>query len=87
MPLDVVHWGFFLLVLIFSIETEGSRRKEMTKLNCVYSIAIVFIFYFSNEVWPNLLIKQGKDKTAEERRIAICIFDDVVEHCREAALK
>ena len=22
----------------------------MTKLNCVYSIAIVFIFYFSNEV-------------------------------------
>lgn len=29
----------------------------------------------------------GKDKTAEERRIAVCIFDDVVEHCREAALK
>ncbi|XVF30792.1 hypothetical protein REPUB_Repub16aG0089000 [Reevesia pubescens] len=29
----------------------------------------------------------GKDKTAEERRIAICIFDDVAEHCREAALK
>lgn len=37
--------------------------------------------------WLNLLIKQGKDKTAEERRIAICIFDDVVEHCSEAALK
>ncbi|XVF06605.1 hypothetical protein REPUB_Repub06bG0063600 [Reevesia pubescens] len=29
----------------------------------------------------------GKDKTAEERRIAICIFDDVAEHCCEAALK
>ncbi|OMP07451.1 phosphoinositide 3-kinase regulatory subunit 4 [Corchorus olitorius] len=29
----------------------------------------------------------GKDKTAEERRIAICIFDDVAEHCREAAVK
>ncbi|XP_073221997.1 uncharacterized protein [Cicer arietinum] len=29
----------------------------------------------------------GKDKTTEERRIAICIFDDVAEHCREAALK
>ncbi|XP_059462421.1 uncharacterized protein LOC132191425 [Corylus avellana] len=29
----------------------------------------------------------GKDKTAEERRIAICIFDDVVEYCHEAALK
>ncbi|XP_022966144.1 importin-5-like [Cucurbita maxima] len=29
----------------------------------------------------------GKDRTAEERRIAICIFDDLVEHCREAALR
>ncbi|KAJ8499895.1 hypothetical protein OPV22_010447 [Ensete ventricosum] len=29
----------------------------------------------------------GKDKTAEERRIAICIFDDVAEQCQEAALK
>ncbi|XP_014491277.1 importin-5 [Vigna radiata var. radiata] len=29
----------------------------------------------------------GKDKTSEERRIAICIFDDVAEHCRETALK
>lgn len=30
---------------------------------------------------------QGSDRTAEERRIAICIFDDVAEHCREAALR
>ncbi|KAK6137805.1 hypothetical protein DH2020_028453 [Rehmannia glutinosa] len=30
---------------------------------------------------------QGKDKSAEERRIAICIFDDVAEQCRESALK
>ncbi|KAJ7971895.1 Importin-5 [Quillaja saponaria] len=30
---------------------------------------------------------QGKDKTAEERRIAVCIFDDVVDHCHEAVLK
>uniref|UniRef100_A0A7N0ZTG6 Importin N-terminal domain-containing protein n=1 Tax=Kalanchoe fedtschenkoi TaxID=63787 RepID=A0A7N0ZTG6_KALFE len=29
----------------------------------------------------------GKDRTAEERRIAICIFDDITEHCRESALK
>ncbi|XVF42566.1 hypothetical protein PTKIN_Ptkin01aG0373800 [Pterospermum kingtungense] len=29
----------------------------------------------------------GKDKTAEERRIAICIFDDIAEHCGEAAVK
>lgn len=32
-------------------------------------------------------LTQGKDKTAEERRIAICIFDDVAEQCRETALK
>jgi hypothetical protein len=37
--------------------------------------------------WLSLLTDQGKDKTAEERRIAICIFDDIAEHCREAALK
>ncbi|PKA62450.1 hypothetical protein AXF42_Ash009336 [Apostasia shenzhenica] len=29
----------------------------------------------------------GKDKTPEDRRIAICIFDDVAEQCKEAALK
>ncbi|XP_074582052.1 uncharacterized protein LOC141838465 [Curcuma longa] len=29
----------------------------------------------------------GKDKTPEERRIAICIFDDVAEQCQEAALR
>jgi len=29
----------------------------------------------------------GKDKTPEERRIAICIFDDVAEQCRESALR
>jgi hypothetical protein len=34
-----------------------------------------------------ILIWQGKDKTAEERRIAICIFDDIAEQCRESALK
>ncbi|XP_042467917.1 importin-5-like [Zingiber officinale] len=29
----------------------------------------------------------GKDKTPEERRIAICIFVDVAEQCQEAALR
>ncbi|KAH9784507.1 TOG domain-containing protein [Citrus sinensis] len=41
-------------------------------------VGLAFVVY-CNEI--------GKDKTAEERRIAICIFDDVMEHCREAALK
>ncbi|CAM6081611.1 unnamed protein product [Calypogeia fissa] len=29
----------------------------------------------------------GKDRTPEEKRVAICIFDDVAEQCREAAVK
>ncbi|GJX85014.1 importin-5-like protein [Tanacetum coccineum] len=29
----------------------------------------------------------GKDRTSEEKRIAICIFDDVAEHCGGAAFE
>ncbi|KAK1356183.1 TOG domain-containing protein [Heracleum sosnowskyi] len=42
---------------------------------------------FFDELSSYLLPMWGMDKTAEERRIAICIFDDVAEQCREAALK
>ncbi|KAL4591289.1 hypothetical protein LXL04_004247 [Taraxacum kok-saghyz] len=42
---------------------------------------------FFDEMSSYLMPMWGKDKTAEERRIAICIFDDVAEQCREAALK
>ncbi|XP_058073781.1 uncharacterized protein LOC131222648 isoform X2 [Magnolia sinica] len=42
---------------------------------------------FFDELSLYLTPMWGKDKTAEERRIAICIFDDVAEQCREAALK
>ncbi|XVF47512.1 hypothetical protein PTKIN_Ptkin03bG0114600 [Pterospermum kingtungense] len=42
---------------------------------------------FFDELSPYLTPMWGKDKTTEERRIAICIFDDVAEQCREAALK
>uniref|UniRef100_A0A1D1XN17 Importin-5 n=1 Tax=Anthurium amnicola TaxID=1678845 RepID=A0A1D1XN17_9ARAE len=42
---------------------------------------------FFDELSMFLTPMWGKDKTAEERRIAICIFDDVAEQCREAALK
>ncbi|CAN8300728.1 unnamed protein product [Cochlearia groenlandica] len=42
---------------------------------------------FFDELSSYLTPMWGKDKTAEERRIAICIFDDVAEHCREAAFK
>ncbi|KAG2675220.1 hypothetical protein I3843_13G153800 [Carya illinoinensis] len=42
---------------------------------------------FFDELSSYLTPMWGKDKTPEERRIAICIFDDVAEQCREAALK
>ncbi|KAM7251233.1 hypothetical protein ACFE04_023116 [Oxalis oulophora] len=42
---------------------------------------------FFDELSSYLMPMWGSDKTPEERRIAICIFDDIVEYCREAALK
>ncbi|CAN6454217.1 unnamed protein product [Victoria cruziana] len=45
-----------------------------------------FLPYF-DELASYITPMWGKDKTAEERRIAICIFDDVAEQCREAAIK
>ncbi|KAG8387370.1 hypothetical protein BUALT_Bualt02G0014300 [Buddleja alternifolia] len=42
---------------------------------------------FFDELSSYLMPMWGKDKTAEERRIAICIFDDVAEQCHETALK
>nr|XP_043633893.1 importin-5-like [Erigeron canadensis] len=39
------------------------------------------------ELLPYLMPMWGNGRTSEEKRIAICIFDDVVEHCRDAALK
>ncbi len=42
---------------------------------------------FFDELSTYLIPMLGKDKTAEERRVAICIFDDVAEQCQEAALK
>ncbi|XP_010531149.1 PREDICTED: importin-5-like isoform X1 [Tarenaya hassleriana] len=45
-----------------------------------------FLPYFE-ELSSYLTPMWGRDKTAEERRIAICIFDDVAEQCCDAALK
>ncbi|KAL6275144.1 hypothetical protein ACE6H2_018745 [Prunus campanulata] len=42
---------------------------------------------FFDELSSYLTPMWAKDKTPEERRIAICIFDDVAEQCREAAVK
>jgi hypothetical protein len=42
---------------------------------------------FFEELSSYLTPMWGRDKTPEERRIAICIFDDVAEQCCEAAIK
>ncbi|CAN8252385.1 unnamed protein product [Cochlearia groenlandica] len=42
---------------------------------------------FFDELSSYLTPMWGRDKTAEERRISICIFDEVVEQCSDAALK
>ncbi|XP_039139952.1 importin-5-like [Dioscorea cayenensis subsp. rotundata] len=42
---------------------------------------------FFNEISIYITPMLGKDKTSNERRVVICIFDDVVEQCREAAHK
>ena len=43
--------------------------------------------HYIEEVSWCLILEQGKDRTPEERRVAICIFDDVAEQCRDAAIK
>lgn len=55
---------------------------------CGASVVLCYLFWFySISFWYPVVFLQGKDKTPEERRIAICIFDDVAEQCRESALK
>ncbi|XP_031248967.1 importin-5-like [Pistacia vera] len=78
---------------------EGELLKEENELDeevfervgdCLGALIKTFkasFLTFFDELLSYLTPMWGKDKTAEERRIAICIFDDVVEHCHEAALK
>ncbi|KAL9436420.1 hypothetical protein AB3S75_022466 [Citrus x aurantiifolia] len=82
----------------FDVE-EGELLKEENELeeeifdrvgDCLGTLTKTFrasFLTFFDELSSYLTPMWGKDKTAEERRIAICIFDDVMEHCREAALK
>ncbi|KAH7296218.1 hypothetical protein KP509_26G014000 [Ceratopteris richardii] len=42
---------------------------------------------FFEELVPFITPMLGNDRTLEERRIAICIFDDVAEQCKSSACK
>nr|GLL31765.1 importin-5-like [Ipomoea trifida]GMD14898.1 importin-5-like [Ipomoea batatas]GMD18000.1 importin-5-like [Ipomoea batatas]GMD19387.1 importin-5-like [Ipomoea batatas]GMD20739.1 importin-5-like [Ipomoea batatas] len=52
----------------------------------IKTFKVAFLPFF-DELSSYIMPMWGKDKTAEERRIAICIFDDIAEQCHEAALK
>ncbi|KAL9431437.1 hypothetical protein AB3S75_026593 [Citrus x aurantiifolia] len=74
------------------LEEENEIEEEIFDRvgDCLGTLTKTFrasFLTFFDELSSYLTPMWGKDKTAEERRIAICIFDDVMEHCREAALK
>nr|AAX95644.1 HEAT repeat, putative [Oryza sativa Japonica Group] len=82
----------------FDSEEEDLLREENEQEDeifdqigdCLGTLVKTFKTYFLpffDELSVYLTPMLAKDKTVEERRIAICIFDDVAEHCREAAVR
>ncbi|KAK9289466.1 hypothetical protein L1049_007621 [Liquidambar formosana] len=74
------------------LEEENEQEEEVFDQvgDCLGTLIKTFkasFLPFFDELSSYITPMWGKDKTAEERRIAICIFDDVAEQCREAALK
>ncbi|KAI7999690.1 Importin-5 [Camellia lanceoleosa] len=74
------------------LKEENEQEEELFDQvgDCLGTLIKTFkasFLAFFDELSSYLTPMWGKDKTAEERRIAICIFDDVAEQCREAALK
>ncbi|GAB4843736.1 Importin-5 [Ancistrocladus abbreviatus] len=74
------------------LKEENEQEEELFEQigDCLGTLIKTFkasFLPFFDELSTYLTPMWGKDKTAEERRIAICIFDDVLEQCREAALK
>lgn len=74
------------------LQEENEQEEEVfdqvgecigTLIKTFKSSFLPFFDELSSYITPML----GKDKTAEERRIAICIFDDVAEQCQAAAVK
>lgn len=78
-------FGHACVLMFFPLISISLVCFSILNLLCDASMLSFFGFY-SISFWY-LVVLQGKDKTPEERRIAICIFDDVAEQCRESALK
>ncbi|KAJ0982706.1 hypothetical protein J5N97_010961 [Dioscorea zingiberensis] len=83
--------------VITASTARKSERAERTKAedfdvgDClgtlIKTFKASFLLFFDELSVYIILCWYGKDRTSEERRIAICIFDDVAEQCHEAALK
>ncbi|XWS57867.1 hypothetical protein CRYUN_Cryun09bG0210100 [Craigia yunnanensis] len=74
------------------LEEENEQEEEVfgqvgDLLGTLIKIFKASFLPFFQELTSYVTPMWGKDKTAEERRIAICIFDDIAENCREAALR
>ncbi|KAJ7541709.1 hypothetical protein O6H91_10G072300 [Diphasiastrum complanatum] len=74
------------------LEEENEQEEEVFDQvgECIGTLIktykAAFLPYF-DELMSFITPSLGKERTAEERRIAICIFDDVAEQCGEAAIK
>ncbi|GLJ05429.1 hypothetical protein SUGI_0018100 [Cryptomeria japonica] len=74
------------------LQEENEQEEEVFDQvgECIGTLIKTFkssFLPFFDELSSYITPMWGKDKTAEERRIAICIFDDVAEQCQEAAVK
>ncbi|CAM8887011.1 unnamed protein product [Rhodiola kirilowii] len=74
------------------LKEENEQEEELFDQvgNCLGALIKTFKAPFLplfDELSSYITPMWAKDRTAEERRIAICIFDDVAEHCRESAHK
>ncbi|KAK1281696.1 hypothetical protein QJS10_CPB22g01251 [Acorus calamus] len=74
------------------LREENEQEEEIFDQvgDCLGTLIKIFkaaFLPFFDELSPYIMPMWGKDKTAEERRIAICMFDDIAEQCREAALR
>ncbi|KAL0911444.1 hypothetical protein M5K25_019586 [Dendrobium thyrsiflorum] len=74
------------------LKEENEQEEEVFDQvsDCLGTMIKTFKTYFVpflDELSVYLEPMWGRDKTPKERRIAICIFDDVAEQCQESALK
>ncbi|GJS29297.1 reverse transcriptase domain-containing protein [Tanacetum coccineum] len=73
------------------VERVKLRTSMHTKIgDCLVTLLKTYKALFLplfDELLPYLMPMWGKHRTSKKKRIAICIFDDVAEHCGDASFK